>query len=295
MSIADIKQKIAQTEAALATAREDLQKAVAAAMGNREDAALKRAAMAREDVAFMEDELKLHHIAFNAAVDAAKSAEGKAVIKKRKDLAKAFEESKNDEVALAQVIHQAAQAHTEAVRRYVAQRAESRAIAQQYLELADLDVDTMLRIGAGLNTTSSDVLTAFARQIYALVRAFDHDGLAAFVPTNHYGPGHAPSPETFYDVMLTANNAACATLAHAEDLLSPDYTPPKPAEAVPILPTRDTAHKIAKDWNDLMQHFAQQAKQSQRPQDEETTTVARNWPEYLAATAGLESPHIEGE
>lgn len=293
MNIATLKQRIAETERALTEARTLHEKAVGMSATRRDADSRARVAFERNEVENLESELQHLNGLLDDAMKVAKSPEGKAQERKRKALVEAFEHSKVAECAAAKIICQAAEAHLEAVRRYVKQRQESERIATEYLTASGLEIGDLTRIGEKLLSTPNSVLLAYARPVKRLVEAIEHDGMSAFIPLNHYVfSGGIAGPSTMYDALMSASAAACEAIEHTEQVLSPDYAPAAPQPVKPFAANYDVGHYIAKDWQDLMQFIAKGFDIPAATEQGQTHTIAKNWPEYLAATSHLESPEV---
>lgn len=289
MNIATLKQRIAETESALKEARILHEKTVGMSATRRDADSRARVAFERNEVENLESELQHLKGLLDDAVKASKSPKGKAVVEKRKSLVEAFERSKVAECVAAKIICQAAEAHLEAVRRYVKQRQESERIATEYLTASGLEIGDLTRVGEKLLSTPNNVLAAYSRPIKRLVEAIEHDGMSGFIPLNHYALSSI-GRDTMHDALMSASAAACEAIEHIEQVLSPDYVPVTPQPVKVFAANYDVGHYIAKDWQDLMQFVAKGAGEQMKIAEEQTHTVAKNWPEYLAATSHLPSP-----
>lgn len=241
--------------------------------------------------------------ALNAArVEAAKydeSEEGKALRQARVKAVGSVKAGQEAVVEAAGTIDKALGDLLARMQEFGAARDASKAAALAYLDLNETDIGTRMHDYEQLNRMPSSLAHAL---MLKLLEALEASGIdyRGFITFNMYEvtPATGVGGE-FKREMKAAAQANAEQIAKAIDLIEQIHTgsyvrPP----AVPVtgaygMNSEDAGdHYIAKDFGDLMQHMGKSTDEQREAGQAQTHTIAGDWPQYLAATSGLETPEV---
>lgn len=228
------------------------------------------------------------------AVEFDASEEGKALRQARVKAVGGVKDGQDAVVEAAGAIDKALGDLLARMQEFGAAREAAKAAALAYLDLNETDLGTRMHDYEQLTRTPSSLAHAL---MLTLREALEASGIdyRNFITFNLYevtpatGVGGEFKREMKAAAQANAEQIAKA-LDHIEQVHTGCYVRPSAAQ-VQAAPMQDGEHYIAKDFGDLMQHMGKTTDQ-QRDAQAQTHVIAGDWPQYLAATADLETPEV---
>lgn len=176
-----------------------------------------------------------------------------------------------------------------------AARDAAKAATLAYLDLNETGLETRMHDYEQLNRTPSNLAHTVMLKLREalLATGIDYGNFITFnlfEATPATGVGGEFKREMKAAAQANAEQIAKA-LDHIEQVHTGCYVPPS-AVQVQAAPIQEGDHYIAKDFGDLMQHMGKSTDEQREAGQAQTHTIAGDWPQYLAATSGLETPEV---
>lgn len=300
VKVREIDEQLALENENLSVAKEASKRAIAASLKDRNNPNL------RANVAISDGEVKSIEAVIadlqeqrNAAVLEANSDAAKALVAQREALSQKLANSKKTDFRNAQKLDKAMAALFAAAKVFAEGRNETSLLIGKYLDLCEHEVEDKIHHAEVLGGADARYVShAIGLGFYRVALALKLSQLSDFVSFNHYTLENPVGTGGDYDRTAARGVAFgldlfVSTIGHIEAIHGDDYV--RPAIA-PVIPQKSIQadHAIVSNWAELME-LVKSTEAEPNPMQAETHTVARDWNEYLASTAGLESPAVLNE